>query len=139
MLKTALSQYGVKEIVGEEDNQTIVNYAKEAGFSWVDNDETPWCSIFMNWVALRAGYERSDKANARSWLNVGEKVESPVTGDVVVFKRGNSSWQGHIGIFVRTDGDLVYVLGGNQSNMVNIKPYNKNKVLGYRRLKKIEK
>jgi len=137
MLKTALSQYGVKEVSGEGDNPTIVKYAKEAGFLWVDHDSTPWCSIFMNWVAKKAEYERTRLATARSWLDIGKKVKVPTTGDIVVLKRGNSTWQGHVGLWVNEDEDFVYVLGGNQSDSVNISPYNKKKVLGYRRLKKI--
>jgi len=52
ILKVALSQYGVKEITGRNHNKTIVDYAKESGFEWVNDDETPWCSIFINWVAF---------------------------------------------------------------------------------------
>lgn len=137
MLKTALSQYGVKEIVGEEDNKTIVDYAHESGFKWIDDDETPWCSVFMNWVAMKAGYERTNKANARSWLNVGETVENPQTGDIVVFKRGNNGWSGHVGIYINEHNSHVFVLGGNQSNSVNITPYSKMSLLGYRRLNRV--
>lgn len=137
MIETALSQYGQKEIVGAEDNPTIVSYAKESGFMWVNNDETAWCAIFMNWVAMKAGYERTHLANARSWLKVGEKIEIPHVGDVVIFKRGNSTWQGHVGFFIRVDGAYIYCLGGNQSNQVKISKYKKSDLLGYRRLKKI--
>lgn len=70
ILKTAVSQLGEKEISGEENhNRTIVNYAKEAGFKWVNDDETPWCSIFVNWVAQKNKLRSTNKANARSWLN----------------------------------------------------------------------
>ena len=84
LLKIALSQYGVKEISGEKNNKQIVDYAKEAGFEWVNDDETPWCSIFINWCAMKAGLERSHKANARSWLNTGELTTHPETGDIVI-------------------------------------------------------
>lgn len=134
LLGIALSQYGVKEVSGDGDNPTIVQYAKEAGFLWVSHDSTPWCSIFMNWVAMKASYERTRLATARSWLDVGEDVKVPQTGDIVILKRGNSTWQGHVGIWVNEDEDFVYVLGGNQSDSVNISPYNKKKILGYRRL-----
>lgn len=134
IIEVALSQYGTKEIVGEDDNQTIVNYAKEAGFDWVEDDETAWCSIFMNWCAMKANKPHTGKANARSWLDIGEDVKVPRIGDIVVFKRGSSSWQGHVALYVNEDEDFVYVLGGNQSNSVNISPYRKSRLLGYRRL-----
>jgi uncharacterized protein (TIGR02594 family) len=136
MIKTALSQYGQKEIDGEAENPTIVNYAKEVGFKWVNSEDTPWCSIFMNWVAMKAGYEYTRKANARSWLDIGSVVDEPKVGDVVVFQRGNNGYSGHVGMFICKYDDGVYVLGGNQSDSVKISKYKLKDVLGYRRLKK---
>jgi uncharacterized protein (TIGR02594 family) len=138
LLELAKTQLGVKEIAGEDDNQTIVGYAKESGFPWVNDDETPWCSIFSNWVCLKASYERSKKANARSWLNVGLPIEVPEYGCICVFKRENSTWKGHVGFFDGEDKTHIYVCGGNQGNSVSIKRYPKTDLLGYRRLTKIK-
>ena len=141
LLEIALSQYGQKEITGEKDNQTIVGYAKEAGHAWVDDDETPWCSIFMDWSSMKAGVERTHKANARSWLTVGETVNHPETGDIVILKRGTNPNQGHVGIYINDmvpehgPTRLIRVLGGNQGNEVKISLYDKNDVLGYRKLR----
>lgn len=138
LLKVALSQYGKKEIAGNKHNPVIVDYAKQTGFTWVNDDETPWCSIFMNWVAMKAGFQRSNKANARSWLTVGEQVMFMEIGDVVVFKRDNDPVKGHVAMFIATNGmDYIYVLGGNQSNMVSIASYPLADVIGVRRLKKV--
>lgn len=138
ILKYAIAELGQKEITGPEDNPTIVNYAKEAGFSWVNDDETPWCSIFVNWVAKKAGLKASGKANARSWLLEGINVDTaPEPGDVVVFWRGSpDSWQGHVGFFFgfSIDGERVYCLGGNQGNQVSVSAYSIDNVLGFRRL-----
>lgn len=139
LIEVALSQYGEKEIKGSTHNKDIVNYSKELGFDYVDDDETPWCSIFANWVAMKAGFEKTDKLNARSWLEVGERIETPDIGDVVVFWRESpDSWKGHVAFFVNFDNNIVRVLGGNQSDMVNISAYNRNQILGFRRLKKSE-
>ncbi|MDH5524539.1 MAG: TIGR02594 family protein [Desulfobulbaceae bacterium] len=140
LLKIALSQYGQEERPGDKNNPTIVNYSKELGkgFERVNDDETPWCSIFINWVCLKAGVERSKSASARSWLKVGEKVEHPEPGDIVVFIRGNNPAQGHVGIFICKNNRHVTVLGGNQNNRVQISEnYLLSSVLEYRRLKKL--
>ena len=139
LLKVALSQYGQTEIKGEKDNPIIVNYFHDIGFNYINDDETPWCSCFVNWCALKAGYERSKKLNARSWLEVGKKVMDPEIGDIVVYWReSKDSWKGHVGIFIRRDNGMVYTLGGNQgSGSVNIKAYPESKVLGYVRLNKL--
>jgi len=136
LVEIALAEYGAKEILGSQHNMDIVTYAKYSGFDWVNDDETPWCSIFLNYVALKSKMERTKKANARSWLDVGIEVNHPETSDIVIFKRGNSDWQGHVGIFINQEDDFIRVLGGNQGNEVNISTYNAKKVLGFRRLRK---
>lgn len=138
LITIALSQYGVTEIPGTQHNKTIVNYAKEIGHTEINDDETAWCSIFANWVAMNAGYERSNKLNARSWLNVGTKTNEPVLGDIVVFWRDTpESWKGHVAFYIKEDKDKVWVLGGNQSNSVSITTYPKSRVLSYQKLKQI--
>jgi uncharacterized protein (TIGR02594 family) len=138
ILKVAIAELGQKEISGSDDNPSIVNYAKEAGFDWVDDDETPWCSIFVNWVAKKADLKPSGKANARSWMLEGINVDAaPEPGDVVVFWRGSpDSWTGHVGFFFgfSIDGERVYCLGGNQGNQVSVSAYSIDNVLGFRRL-----
>ncbi len=138
LFKIAIAELGQKEVQGSENNPAIVNYARESGFEWVNDDETPWCSIFMNWVAMKAGLVRSKQASARSWLQVGQHTDrDPLPGDVVIFWRNSpSSWQGHVGIFVGVsyDGKKVYSLGGNQDNRVSISAYPRETVLGFRRL-----
>jgi uncharacterized protein (TIGR02594 family) len=137
LLEIATSQLGVKEISGPVDNVTIVHYAKQSGFEWVDDDETPWCSIFVNWVAMKAGLKRSKLANARSWMDVGTPTTDPEPGDIVIFWRDSpESWQGHVGFFMGFSKDLsrVYCLGGNQGNQVSISAMKADKVLGFRKL-----
>lgn len=137
LLQVAAAELGIKEIAGSEDTARIVDYAKEAGFKNIEDDETPWCSIFVNWCCMQAGLQRTHKANARSWLSVGFPVDNPVPGDVVVYWRDSpDSWKGHVGIFMgfSKDRTLVFTLGGNQKNSVSIQGYQASSVLGFRRL-----
>jgi uncharacterized protein (TIGR02594 family) len=138
LFKIAVAELGQKEVQGNGNNPTIINYAREAGFDWINDDETPWCSIFLSWVAMKAGLVRSKQASARSWLLVGQHTDSsPLPGDMVIFWRGSpTSWEGYVGIFLgfSYDGGKVYCLGGNQGNQVSISAYPRNTVLGYRRL-----
>lgn len=139
VLDIALGEYGITEMVGTYHHPRILKYFKEIGHKWVTTDETAWCSAYANWVALKAGYARSGKLNARSWLTVGKKVDIPRKGDVVVFWRDKkSSWKGHVGFFIGFSEDKkhIYVLGGNQNNQVNIKAYPAYRLLGFRSIKK---
>jgi uncharacterized protein (TIGR02594 family) len=138
LIETALSEYGVMEIPGAEHNPDILRYFDEIGHEWVDDDETAWCSAFVNWVAKTCGYEYSGKLNARSWLDVGDVILNFELGDIAILWRVSpDSWQGHVGFPVRKDGDTLWLLGGNQNNMVCVRPYPYSRLLGYRRLKKV--
>ena len=142
LLEITLSQLGVKEIQGEQNNSTIINYAKEAGFLWVNDDETPWCSLFLNWCTQKANVQGSGKANARSWLQTGTSTKNPIPGDVVVYWRGSQySWTGHVGLFMgyNQNGSHIFTLGGNQGNEVSIAPYSTQQLLGFRKLYTLEK
>jgi uncharacterized protein (TIGR02594 family) len=138
LFKIAIGELGQKEIGGPGNNPVIINYAREAGFPWINDEETPWCSIFLNWVAKKAGLQYSHNLNARSWLKIGQVVDlNPEPGDIVIFWRESiQSWKGHVAIFFgfSANGKRVYCLGGNQGNQVSISAYPKENVLGFRRL-----
>lgn len=126
------AERGVDEIEGADHNPRIVEY-HQATTLRATEDEVPWCSSFVNWSLQQCGYSGTLKANARSFLNWGTLINPPAYGCIVVLKRGNSSWQGHVGFLLYQDTPTsILVLGGNQSNAVNVRPYATGKVLGYR-------
>ena len=134
-LNIALSEFGVKEIVGGRHNPEVLKYFHDTGHEWVKTDETAWCSAFMNWVCKKSDLPYSGALNARSWLKIGCEVDTAYIGDVVVFSRGNpNGWQGHVGLYIRETTNWIYVLGGNQNNQVKISKYPKTRLLQYRRL-----
>ena len=90
-----------------------------------------WCSSFVNWCMKEAGVARTKSAAARSWLDWGKKIDPPVRGCVVVFKRGDPP-SGHVALYVGRSGDKIRVLGGNQDNQVKISLYDASRVLGFR-------
>ena len=140
-------------IVVKQDNPTIkaIQYVgltertdrqelKE--YTGVDPVRTEWCAAFVNAVLDETGIEGSASVSdypltARSFLQWGTKVTTPEPGDIVVFPRGNSSWQGHVGFYLKTiqvsGVDYYMILGGNQNNKVSIVPYRASKALGIRR------
>lgn len=140
LINVASREIGTKEIPGPQHNPRVVNYAKEAGFTYVNDDETPWCSFFMNWIAKKSNLETSNLGNARSWLNVGLSVSNPEPGDIVIFWRDSiDSYKGHVGVFMgySQDHTRIYTLGGNQSNQVSQTAYAANQLLGFRRLRPV--
>ena len=128
----AIHEIGVREITGSGDNPRITEYLRSTNLKAPDssNDETPWCSAFVNWCVEKSGNAGTDSAWARSWLNWGRKTDAPVVGCIVVFERDVSS--GHVAFFVSKTSTTIKVLGGNQSDSVCIDDYPANKLLGYR-------
>jgi uncharacterized protein (TIGR02594 family) len=134
-MQIAFDEYGISESKGSVHNKRILEYFAVAGHSWVKNDETAWCAAFANYICRKANLESTGKLNARSFLGIGKKVATPKFGDLVIFWRGSKdSWQGHVGFYVTSRGNYIYTIGGNQSDKVNISPYAKSRLLGYRRL-----
>jgi len=130
----AKNEIGVKEFTGSADNPRIVEYHAATTYGARD-DEVAWCSSFVNWCMREAGQTRTGSAAARSWLNWGTILSEPRKGCVVVLRRGNTNWQGHVGFF-NSDGDTpgpdIPVLGGNQGDAVSVSSFPKTRVLGYR-------
>lgn len=132
----ARKEIGTKAFSGTADNPDVVKYLKSVdSLSASDqrNDETAWCSAFVNWCMEEVGIKGTESAAARSWLKWGKKLNKPEQGCVVVLWRGSpNSWQGHVGFFIEEDSSKVYLLGGNQSDAVNISAYSKDRILDYR-------
>lgn len=129
-LEIAEKELGVSEIPGSDHSKRIIEYHQATTLRSVA-DEVPWCAAFVNWVLREAGIKGTGLANARSFLDWGKTCEF-TKGAVVVFKRGNTSWQGHVGFAVDQNLLAVKVLGGNQGNKVSYKWYLKKDLLGYR-------
>jgi len=129
----AMKELGTSEIAGSGDNPRIVEYLRSTTLcgDLASNDETAWCSAFVNFCVEKAGFAGTDSASARSWLNRGRKTDTPVTGCIAVFKRGAPP-SGHVAFFVSENGDQIKVLGGNQSDRVCFAQYPKDRLLGYR-------
>ncbi len=124
---------GVEEIKGAKDNPRIIEYHASTTLKASD-DETPWCSSFVNWCLHQAGFRGTNSAAARSWLNWkdGITLDTPRKGAVVIFERPPSHTSGHVAFFWDSSGNHINVLGGNQSNQVSIKGYEKSRLLGFR-------
>ena len=130
------SEYiGLTEIPGELNNPQILTFFQDTEHNWVQSEEVAWCGAFIAWVALKCGCEHSFELTGRSWLKKGMEIKDPKLGDIVIFWRENkNSWKGHVGLYAGQSKKSIFCLGGNQSNQVNIKPYPKYRLLGFRSL-----
>ena len=128
----AKKHIGQREIAGARHNPLIVRWWAAISAPFRD-DETPWCAGYVGGCLEAVGIKSSRSAMARSYTRWGLGV-APAVGAIVVFWRGSpGAASGHVGFVVGKDqfGRLM-VLGGNQGNEVNIKPFSLDRVLGYR-------
>ncbi len=132
-IEIALSYYSTHDILGPQSNPEVLDFFKKTGNKWVTDDDTAWCAAFVGSCLDTAGILSTNALNARSYLNWGKATITPKVGDLVVFWRiSPTSSYGHVSFFVRKVGNIVYCLGGNQGDQVNITGYPVSQVLSYR-------
>lgn len=118
----------------EVSNEAVVDLGDVLNVDYKD-DDIPWCGLFVgHCLGSTLGDEPlpTNPLGARNWLKFGEECE-PQIGAVLVFWRGKKSgWQGHVGFYHGEDKNYFHVLGGNQSNAVNVKKISRKRLLGAR-------
>jgi len=134
-MRVALQEYHTRERTAPgRHNPRIVEYHASCRGN-VQDDETPWCSAFVNWTMQQIGLQGTRRGNARSWLNWGTPVptNSFHYGAITVLWRvSRRSWKGHVAFLAGIDGDELILLGGNQGNKVSLRPYPKSRLLSFR-------
>jgi uncharacterized protein (TIGR02594 family) len=130
-LQCARNELGVKELSGKANAKRVLEYHQATTLK-ASSDDIAWCSSFVCWCLETTGIKSTRSAAARSYLSWGKRINEPTVGCIVVFQRGNSSWQGHVGFVVGWDKTSITVLGGNQRDSVCIQKYPRSKVLGFR-------
>lgn len=129
-LDEAQSFIGLREVKGPQHAADILKFWKDIKRGGIKDDETPWCAAFVGAMLERSGVQSTRFESARSYEAWGVKLAQPVRGCVVVFSREGG---GHVGFVVGQDkaGNLL-VLGGNQSDQVNVRAFPRSRVTAYR-------
>ncbi|HHR6457149.1 TPA: TIGR02594 family protein [Providencia alcalifaciens] len=130
-LVEARKEIGQREIKGPASNPRIDQYWRDSKLSGLvgTDDKVPWCAGFVNAMLERSGIRSTRSDSSRSYLNYGVKLYEPKYGCIVILSRTGG---GHVGFVVgKTESGLLLVLGGNQSDEVNIKAFKTERVTGY--------
>src|SRR6266702_2368083 len=102
------------------NNQGIERYIS---MSHTGSIGDPWCAIFANAMLEQTGIPGTRSPSSQSFCNSPNFVElnEPALGAIAVFWRGSqASGLGHVGFYRGEDADQVWVLGGNENDMVQI-------------------
>ena len=129
-ISNARAKIGLREIKGAQNEPLILQMWKLIKRGGIKNDEVPWCAAFVGACLEEAGIVSSRFESALSYKSWGMRIDKPIYGCIVVFERAGG---GHVGFVVGEDsaGHLM-VLGGNQSDMVSIRAFDKSRVVAYR-------
>jgi uncharacterized protein (TIGR02594 family) len=134
-MKLARDLLGTKEVSGPTGNPKIMEMYRSVGHDWVKDDSVAWCAAFVGHCLEKSGIRSTRLLTARSYLSFGQEIEpsKATEGDIVIFTRGTSAWQGHAAFYVSQTATQIRVLGGNQSNAVTMANYPKSRLIGVRR------
>lgn len=144
--------YGIKELQGSEKNSPeILSFFKAIEQEWVKTDETAWCAALANFVLKTGGFPYQKTLSAKSFLALGEEIYKPRPlgsssefVDIALFYRGYE-WSdfdpynyepGHVAFYLSHRDGLIWVTGGNQSNMIRTSGYPEQDLEQYRRIYK---
>lgn len=143
LLVFAAGTIGTKEYKGAGKSNPEVEmyhaYAREDNdLTKGMSDDVPWCSSVNCYWHEMVGMGSTNSKTAKSWLKWGvSTLKNPTYGDSVVFDRGG--WKGHVGIIVSWNSQYVWVLGGNQSDAINVTKYSRSRLVDIRRSSKMPK
>lgn len=134
-LDWARREIGVQEIVGPRHNARVVEYWTLGRVALdVSTDEVPWCAAFVAASLEQTGYRSTRSGLARSYDRSEHlrTLPDPGLGAIVVLSSPRGPAFGHVGFVEALDAQRVWVLGGNQSNAVNVAAFPRSRVVGWR-------
>ena len=114
-------------------------------WSWYGFDShVAWCACFASWCGDQAGLIESGKMpkfslcdDGIAWFQSKGKWKSqgysPAPGTLIFFDWNGDGTSDHVGIVEKTEGNVIYTVEGNTSNMVAQRSYNinDNTIMGY--------
>lgn len=128
----AFERMMIRELPGHETHpliQAFFQFTQLKGTEAGTQDETPWCSAFACACVEMAGIPSTKHALARSWLNWGKEVSAVQDGAILVFQNPDHVAFANGG---DTPGTHIWALGGNQSNQVCSRLYDRSRLLSIR-------
>lgn len=138
---------GIKEIAGPTSHPQILDWLQRCEQLYptdipLDDSKYAWCGVFVGCMVLDERLSNKTSTlppppkyfqGAKRWLNWSEAREFNKTkrGDVAILSRGRGLF--HVAIVANVYSDGLGLVGGNQSDEVNVTFYPWTKVKSIRR------
>jgi uncharacterized protein (TIGR02594 family) len=134
----ARQEIGQSELPKVKHNPRIIQYHATTTLR-ATTDETAWCSSFVNWCLQQAGIIGTNSAAAKDWLNWGQSTDAHPGAIAVIYNPAAANSRlsrsgNHVGFLVEETATHFILLGGNQSDRVQVSSYSKStwRLKGYR-------
>lgn len=128
-MESAKELLGTKEVQGRGSNPEIVEWAKTIGgfvAKYYTSDDIPWCGLFVAHCLSENGLKiPGNPLSALDYAKWGLGLNHPSYGAIMVFTRNGG---GHVGFYVGEDDEAYHILGGNQSDMVDVTRVGKDRL-----------
>lgn len=115
-----------------KDNGPLIDWLKIGRY--LGNPKTlPWCGDAVESAVAKVLPEEALPVNpfwAQAWAKFGIDAGGPIVGSIGVIRWSASA--GHVGIVAGTDGSRVNLLGGNQSNAINVSSFPRSAFIAFR-------
>lgn len=106
ILITAKAEIGNGEIGKNNSGRHVQKYLR-------CKEQWAWCAGFVSYVLKQSGVKVSYTLRAKTFLTLGEKIETPQGGDISVFNRKGG---GHVGIVEQVFDTHYITIEGNKGN-----------------------
>ncbi|WHQ70364.1 TIGR02594 family protein [Methylorubrum extorquens] len=128
----AEGELAVREGASAANNPRVVKLFADADFSGIKQDSVAWCAAAFGAMLKQAGHKPSGSLAARSYEGWGVGLKEPALGPVATKKRGNSSWQGHVGFVIGANSSQIFLLGGNQGDAWSVAAFPRAEFTAFR-------
>lgn len=121
---------GLNEV---RDNAALSEWLRSFGRYLGNPKDLPWCGDAVESCVAKTLPDEPLPSNpfwAQAWAKFGKDVGAPIVGSIGVIRWTASS--GHVGIVAGVSGDRVNLLGGNQSNAINVSSFPRSKFIAFR-------
>ena len=118
-LQAAWKEIGIHE-VGDNQGPNVLRYI---ALAHTGEEGEPWCAIFANAMLESCGIRGTRSPSSQSFRHDENFVSltGPALGAIAVFYRGGrQSGLGHVGFYCGERAGYVWMLGGNESDMVQV-------------------
>lgn len=115
------------------DNAVLSEWMRSLGRYLGNPKDLPWCGDAVESCIAKTLPREPLPSNpffAQAWAKFGVDAGGPIVGAIGVIRWTPSS--GHVGFVAGIDGDRINLLGGNQSNAINISSFPRAKFIAFR-------